>query len=276
MKKFICGMLAGLFLCGFAVGCSDEATSSQYDIFSDTEYLETNSEESEPPKSLLDLSSAEEESQPEKSDPSEIVEKLNNFELEGIEFSNVTLTNQGPTADYPVNMVLSGTITNICEETKVFGFEYALYYDDEDVFLKSDYSNYNYELAPNETMSFKELSYSSIAADKPVVYFSILSLLSEDENVDTLTPNSEIPSVSPPNEPTISLAEFNEIKTGMSYEEVCEIIGSEGELLSESGESGSDYHTVMYMWDGEGSIGANANAMFQGGKLISKAQIGLK
>ena len=62
----------------------------------------------------------------------------------------------------------------------------------------------------------------------------------------------------------------------MSYEDVCAIIGSEGELLSEVGESGTEYHTVMYSWDGEGSLGANANCMFQGGVLVSKAQYGLK
>jgi hypothetical protein len=30
------------------------------------------------------------------------------------------------------------------------------------------------------------------------------------------------------------------------------------------------------MWKGEGSSGANANFMFQGGKLNNKAQFGLK
>ncbi len=52
---------------------------------------------------------------------------------------------------------------------------------------------------------------------------------------------------------------------------------SQGELLSEAGaELGSEYHAKMYMWEGSGSTGANANAMFQGGKLITKAQFGLK
>ncbi len=74
----------------------------------------------------------------------------------------------------------------------------------------------------------------------------------------------------------ISLEEFNSIKNGMTYKEVVEIIGGEGEVLSESGEEGSKYHTIMYKWDGEGGFGANANAMFQGGKLISKSQLGLK
>jgi Domain of Unknown Function with PDB structure (DUF3862) len=79
----------------------------------------------------------------------------------------------------------------------------------------------------------------------------------------------------PENKPTISKAEFDAIKTGMTYEEVVEIIGSEGEVRSETGEAGSEFHTIMYSWDGEG-IGANASLMFQGGKLQSKSQFGLE
>jgi hypothetical protein len=80
----------------------------------------------------------------------------------------------------------------------------------------------------------------------------------------------------PQNKPTISKAEFDQIQNGMTYEEVVKIIGGEGELLSETGTKGDPAHTVMYKWDGEGDIGANANAMFQGGKMINKSQFGLK
>lgn len=81
----------------------------------------------------------------------------------------------------------------------------------------------------------------------------------------------------PENKPTISMAEFEAISTGMTYEEVVEIIGSDGELLSEVYiGAGEEYKTVMYSWKGEGSIGANANITFQGGKVTAKAQIGLK
>jgi hypothetical protein len=44
--------------------------------------------------------------------------------------------------------------------------------------------------------------------------------------------------------------------------------------MSQSG-SGR-YTTIMYMWEGRGGLGANMNAMFQGGKLIAKAQFGLR
>lgn len=79
------------------------------------------------------------------------------------------------------------------------------------------------------------------------------------------------------NAPTISLKEFNAIQTGMSYDEVFEIVGSRGEVLSEVDMGlGDEYVTMMFTWEGEGSIGANANVTFQGGKVASKAQFGLE
>lgn len=75
----------------------------------------------------------------------------------------------------------------------------------------------------------------------------------------------------------ITLDEFNAIKTGMTYEEVVHIIGTRGTLLSESNLNlGEEYVTRMYTWDGVGSLGANANVTFQNGKVVSKAQFGLK
>lgn len=79
------------------------------------------------------------------------------------------------------------------------------------------------------------------------------------------------------NPSTISLEEFNAISTGMTYEEVVGIIGSEGEVLSEVDIGmGEEYKTTMYTWKGEGSLGANANVTIQGGKVTAKAQLGLK
>ncbi|MBQ7779109.1 MAG: DUF3862 domain-containing protein [Clostridia bacterium] len=76
----------------------------------------------------------------------------------------------------------------------------------------------------------------------------------------------------------ISLKEFNSIETGMTYEEVCDIIGCEGELISSADLNvGSEYASEIYSWKGEtGIIGANASVTFQGGKVISKAQFGLE
>ncbi|HAS04385.1 MAG TPA: hypothetical protein DCR71_01285 [Dehalococcoidia bacterium] len=95
----------------------------------------------------------------------------------------------------------------------------------------------------------------------------------------TTTPNATTtqPAASKPvNKPTMNMAEFTQLKSGMSYKEATAIIGGPGEIMSESGSQGDSLHTVMYMYDGEGDIGANANLMFQGDKLQNKAQFGLK
>lgn len=97
----------------------------------------------------------------------------------------------------------------------------------------------------------------------------------------TSTPDAtpQTSDVAPSETPTVSnkitKAKFDQIKNGMTYKQVCEIIGSEGELLSETGAEGDKYYTVMYSWSGE-EIMSSANAMFQGGKLQSKSQMGLK
>jgi len=71
--------------------------------------------------------------------------------------------------------------------------------------------------------------------------------------------------------PVVTMAEFDRIENGMSYPEVIGIIGASGQQMSSSDVAGIS--TVMYSW--ANSNGSNMNAMFQNGKLISKAQFGL-
>ena len=70
----------------------------------------------------------------------------------------------------------------------------------------------------------------------------------------------------------ITAAGFAAITTGMAYDQVVAILGQPGEEISSSDIAG--HSTVMYQWKGAGL--GNMNAMFQNGKLISKAQFGLK
>jgi hypothetical protein len=63
----------------------------------------------------------------------------------------------------------------------------------------------------------------------------------------------------------------------MTYNEVRRIIGCDGSLLSTSSMAG--YTTTMYGWLGKGGFlqpGANMNLMVQNGKVVMKAQFGLK
>ncbi|WP_257144213.1 DUF3862 domain-containing protein [Bacillus cereus] len=78
------------------------------------------------------------------------------------------------------------------------------------------------------------------------------------------------------NTPGISKAEFNQIKNGMSYEEVKSIIGNDGKVISEIAQTGNQFYTIMYSWKSEKGLGANARFMFQEGKLQNKSQFGLK
>lgn len=82
------------------------------------------------------------------------------------------------------------------------------------------------------------------------------------------------PKQEAPKTPKMNKAEFDQIKNGMSIDEVNAIVGGQGELMSEGGEG--EYKFSMYTWEGEGSLGANANVSFQADKVSAKAQFGLK
>lgn len=75
----------------------------------------------------------------------------------------------------------------------------------------------------------------------------------------------------------ITLDQFNRIRTGMSYQQVVQILGREGEVISEVDLGlGAQYHTIMFQWSNDGFLAGNMNATFQGGRLSSKAQFGLR
>jgi hypothetical protein len=87
----------------------------------------------------------------------------------------------------------------------------------------------------------------------------------------TLPDASKVPARTEPF-PGVTLENFGRLKDGMTYPEVVKILGKEGTEISSSNIAG--YKTVMYQWEGQGF--GNMNAMFQNGKLVSKAQFGLK
>lgn len=72
----------------------------------------------------------------------------------------------------------------------------------------------------------------------------------------------------------VNLENYTKLQTGMSYQEVVAILGRPGEEMSTTNVAG--YETTMYKWDGDKGFGANMNATFQNGKMMSKAQFGLK
>ena len=74
-----------------------------------------------------------------------------------------------------------------------------------------------------------------------------------------------------PSRPRMTKANYTRCVEGMTYEQVVSIVGPPDQELSSSSIAG--IRTVMYQWNG--GLVANANMMFQDGKLITKAQFGL-
>jgi len=72
----------------------------------------------------------------------------------------------------------------------------------------------------------------------------------------------------------ITKKQFDAVDTGMTKEQVFEILGGEGELLSNSHNEFEE--NVLYMYYGKDTVYGKANFTFAGGKLLSKAQCGLK
>lgn len=71
----------------------------------------------------------------------------------------------------------------------------------------------------------------------------------------------------------VTLEEFNQVKHGMTYEEVVSIVGCEGTLSSDYGNS--SYNVKMFYWYGKDNI-SNMVVNFENGKLTGKNQIGLE
>ena len=76
----------------------------------------------------------------------------------------------------------------------------------------------------------------------------------------------------------VTMASYNRLKPGMTYLEVVKILGKEGTEVSSNEIAG--IKAVMYQWNADGLSGAllggNMNAIFQNGKLVQKAQFGLR
>jgi hypothetical protein len=70
----------------------------------------------------------------------------------------------------------------------------------------------------------------------------------------------------------LSLNKYNQIKKGMTYQEVVSILGSEGTQVTSSGEG--EYKVETYKWEDEEF--QFLSVVFMGGKVYSKVESGLK
>lgn len=69
-----------------------------------------------------------------------------------------------------------------------------------------------------------------------------------------------------------TMDKYNQVETGMTYDEVVAIMGGDGELSSDTEIAGVS--SKLYMWDGE-NIASNCSITFSDGKVSSKSQFGL-
>lgn len=105
-----------------------------------------------------------------------------------------------------------------------------------------------------------------------IIIFSVVAaIMSFDKIEKDIT--EEITGVEEESE-YITLEEYNKIEAGMTYDEVCEIIGSKGSDTANSSVNG--YTVKIVTWYGNGTLGSNANVTFENGKVTGKAQVGLR
>lgn len=71
-----------------------------------------------------------------------------------------------------------------------------------------------------------------------------------------------------------TLAEFYRLEIGMPYAAARDIIGCEGEILSQVSLGGTN--SVMVSWNAQTTMFGNMNATFQNGRLVSRAQFRLE
>ncbi|MDO4400430.1 MAG: DUF3862 domain-containing protein [Coriobacteriia bacterium] len=71
----------------------------------------------------------------------------------------------------------------------------------------------------------------------------------------------------------VTMETFNQVENGMSYDQVVEVLGGEGELVSETELAG--IKMSIYSWDGNSTF-SSCQITFQDGAVSSKSQYGLK
>jgi len=77
----------------------------------------------------------------------------------------------------------------------------------------------------------------------------------------------------PPNEPTITLDEYDQILTGMTLDQLVAIIGSQPATAQDFSFGGQT--TTSFSWNGS-AFGTSASFGFENGALRSKFQFGLR
>lgn len=120
----------------------------------------------------------------------------------------------------------------------------------------------------SESGRYKIESYKWEGAD----YARIYATFRNDKLISKSQSKLEGPGSPAPASADLSMDKFNNINTGMSYEEVVKILGSEG-TQTRSSQAGK-YKSESYKWEGDGY--KRVFATFRNGKLTTKSQTRLQ
>ncbi|WP_379968313.1 hypothetical protein [Ectobacillus sp. sgz5001026] len=113
---------------------------------------------------------------------------------------------------------------------------------------------------------------------KFLLVITITGLLLSGCSADIQTSRTQqkpIDSIETVNTTGITATQFASIKEGMSYDEVKQLLGSEGDIINESGEKGTPTYKVDYAWPGKTSR-TMGRVTFLDGKVRSTFQNGLQ
>ncbi len=121
----------------------------------------------------------------------------------------------------------------------------------------------------NETRSTKSGSYESNSYEWKGEKYARISVTFQNGKLTSKSQSGLTPGEGTAD---ITQAKFNKINNGMSYEEVKDILGSEGEMTRVS--KFSSFTTTSYTWKGEKY--ARIITTFRDNKLQNKTQSGLK
>ena len=100
-----------------------------------------------------------------------------------------------------------------------------------------------------------------------VIFIGICCAISINQNNTTPTGSGIVQE-----QTKVTLEKFNKIETGMTYQQVVDIIGEEGTLSTES--SYGNQSMKVYYWYASNKI-ANATVSFMNDKVTAKSQVGL-
>ena len=204
-----------------------------------------------------------------KPEPSETAEVPDEAEQEAIDDQPAAVE----PADKPVKKKKKGPLIAVIVIAIVViaaAASYFLYFRDHGLpFTKSASTTSSSSKSSNKSSTSGSSSSSSSDSQSTTTNNNNGTNASADANTNTNTAAAG----------TISKAQYDQINNGMTYDQVKQIIGSDGSKLSESTYKDAQGNTInvqIYYWKGNGSSDSNANITFQGNTVASKSSYGLK